>query len=102
MAKKKSFKPAGPDNEPGFKKMPVPGPNDLRPGMRDVTPAYGAGRRVLDYADGVRQIHNIGGSTGWPSTSPASAEYTVGLRKSPKEAETPNGWSIIQPGIARH
>ncbi len=47
--------------EPGLKRMPLPG------------------KRTLT-VDGTRSIHTFGGGVG---KSPASAEHTVGIRKSP-------------------
>lgn len=88
--------------EPGFKKMPLPGPDDLRPGMRDLTPHYGTGRSVLDCADGNRMVHDFGSPKGYPAQSPSRPDYTPGLRKSPKEGETDPAALTIQFGIPRN
>lgn len=87
--------------EPGFKKLPVPGHNDIRPGGLHEDYKWGAGRQVLGFAKGVSQIHDFGPEQGYPSTSPASAQHTPGLRKSPKEGMTDPGEATIQPGIPR-
>jgi hypothetical protein len=103
MKKKTGFhEPSSTRNmEPGFKKLPVPGHDDLRPGQRDESTKYGAGRSMLNFADGNRMVHDFGSPPGWPAQSPASAQYTPGLRKNPKEGETDPAAATIQPGIPR-
>lgn len=94
--------PRGQKKEPGFRDMPVPGKNDLRPNQRDVDVKYGEGRHVLDFATGTRQIHDFGSPSGYPSQAPASARFTPGLRKSPKQGETDPSDMTIQPGVPRN
>ena len=102
MSQKDGLKKPYAGAQPGFKGLPVPGPNDLRPGMLDETPKYGKGRQALRYADGSDKIFNIGGQTDeGVATSPASARYTPGLRKSPREQAADPTDMTIQTGIKR-
>ncbi len=86
--------------EPGFK-IPVPGHDDLRPGMRNVDYKWGSSRQKLALVNGTDQIHDFGSPDNYPPQSPASAQYIVGLRKSPVEKDTDPGDITIQPGIPR-
>lgn len=103
MSQKDGLKNPKSKSEPGFRRMPVPGPNDLRPGLRDASPKWGRGREALAFVDGNRRVHNIGGAPDeWVATSPASSTYAPGLRKSPRETEADPTEATLQHGIKRH
>ena len=64
-------------NQPGVKKVPVPGHNDLRPSVPEAK--YGEGREGLRHAVGNTRVFDF--RTDSADTSPASAAHGVESRK---------------------
>jgi hypothetical protein len=94
----------GRPKEPGFRKLPVPEKNDLRPFANN--PAWrDPARSGLTYAQGVQKVMDIAAPRpGWPdgeSSSPASARYTPGLRKTNIEAPKDPQPFTLQQGEKR-
>lgn len=95
----------GRPKEPGFKALPVPEKNDLRPFANN--PAFrdfDTNRDVMKYAQGKQTVMDI--SAPRPlfgeSSSPASARYAVGLRKTNLEPPKDPMPFTIQTGLIRH
>ncbi len=90
-------------DEPGLKKLPCPGPNELRPNMQDAQPERG----VLAFARPNQMVQDYGALAPspypWsPPTSPARADHTPGVPSAPKaEQKDKTPWTIV-PGKKRH
>lgn len=91
---------------PGFKKVPCPGKDELRPNQRNPRPfTDGEGRGVLKYAQSTMHVGDFGSpnaGSDYASQAPSRADFTPGMpgepRKTPKD-KTP---MTIQRGEMRN
>jgi hypothetical protein len=83
-------------------KLPDYEKNDLRPSQRNPLDRIGEERDGLRYAQGNMMVQEFrGDAPNYPSTAPASAQFTPGLPTPAKDRDGDEGTITIQFGIPR-
>lgn len=91
--------------EPGFKKIPCPGKDELRPNQRNPKPyTLGEGREVLKYAQPNMMVGDFGSpdpNSSWASQAPSKATFTPGMPGEPRQTPKDKTSMTIQRGEMR-